>query len=44
MIIAKHEYVKNLARSPKSKKRKMMDESIEVVDEIWSLDATIAVK
>ena len=44
MIIAKHEYVKNLARSPKSKKRKRMDESIEVVDEIWSLDATIALK
>ena len=44
MIIAKYEYAKNLAWSPKSKKRKMMDEFIEVVDEIWSLDATIALK
>ena len=31
-------------KSPKTKKRKKMDESIEIVDEIWSLDATIALK
>ncbi|CAL4160072.1 unnamed protein product [Meganyctiphanes norvegica] len=31
-------------RSPKSKKRKRMDEPLEIEEEIWSLEATIALK
>ena len=32
------------SRSPKSKKRKRMDDKVEIEEEIWTLEATIALK
>ena len=56
MIKARHDYTKKnkkvsfdkteeeCSRSPKSKKRKRMDDKVEIEEEIWTLEATIALK
>ncbi|CAL4059073.1 unnamed protein product [Meganyctiphanes norvegica] len=54
MIKARHDYTKKVKsvsfekeeciRSPKTKKRKRMDDTVEIKEEIWSLEATITLK